>query len=206
MFLVWNLESGSGLPSWPFRAIRRSRRSFGDLANMAWGVLQTHLNASAVAVQNIKRQGYDVYNPRFNERVISRGHSVTWRRTQLFKDYLFVKIESRWRSLLSTRGVKRLILWHENQPALISNSVIKELRGREDPITGLIEVTPRSHFVAGQSVQFKPKHSADGTMNPLAWQYAIYDDQDNDERVFVLLLLLGQKNRVQVNKRDLIAA
>lgn len=163
-----------------------------------WGVLQTHLNASAVALQNLKRQDYETYNPRFNERVISRGRFVSWRRAQLFKDYMFVKIETRWRSLMSTRGVRRLILWHENQPALIDNSIIKALRDREDPETGLIEVTPRNRFLPGQSVQFK-----DG---PFAWQYAIFDDQSSEERVFVLLNMLGSLKRVQVNKRDLIAA
>lgn len=171
----------------------------GDCMAIHWGVLQTHLNASAVALQNLKRQDYETYNPRYNERVVARGKFVTWRRSQLFKDYLFVKIESRWRSLMSTRGVKRLILWRENQPALIKNSVIEELRSREDPETGLIETVPCGQFLPGQTVQFK-----DG---PFAWQYATIDGQSNEERVFVLLCLLGSsKHRVQVNKRDLIAA
>lgn len=173
---------------------------------MAWGVLQTHLNASEVAVTNLKRQGYDYYNPRFNERVIVQGRFHSWRRVQLFKDYLFVKIEDRWRSLLSTRGVKNLILWRENQPALISNSVIKELRGREDPVTGLINVEPRLPFVAGQNVQFKSKSADTGKAHPFAWQYAIFEDQSSEERAFVLLSLLGSSHRVEVNKRDLIAA
>lgn len=186
----------------PFRAVWDYKRlatvrSGIDMAKQ-WGVLQTHLNASAVALQNLKRQGYETYNPRYNERVVARGRFVTWRRSQLFKDYMFVKIESRWRSLMSTRGVKRLILWHENQPALINNNIIQELRDREDPETGLIEVTPHNSFLPGQSVQFK-----DGLF---AWQYATYDDQSNEDRVFVLLSLLGSLKRIQVNKRDLIAA
>lgn len=193
------------LPCGPFRAIGEIATFAAGSFGMSWGVLQTHLNASAVAVTNLKRQGFEVYNPRVNERVIVQGRIHSWRRAQLFKDYLFVKIESQWRALLSTRGVKQLILWHENQPALIPNKVIKELRDREDPITGLIEVERRAPFVPGQTVQFKPT-TVDGAPHPFAWQHAIFDDQSSDERVFVLFTLLGKKNRVQVNKRELIAA
>src|SRR5688572_17738711 len=173
---------------------------------MSWGVLQTHLNASVVAVQNLKRQDYEVYNPRFNERVIVQGRFTTWRRAQLFKDYLFVKIEDRWRSLMSTRGVKQLMMWHENQPAFLRDGEIRKLKAREDPLTGLINVEPRGQFVPGQSVQFKSKSVETGIAHPFAWQCAVFDDQSSEERVFVLLNWLGAQRRVEVNKRDLMVA
>lgn len=164
---------------------------------MAWSVIQTQVNAASVAVANLRQQGFAYYNPLVSERVIRKRGGVGWRRVQLFKDYLFVEINDRWRSLLSTRGVSRLLMERPELPARVSGEVIKQLRARENE-HGLVHVGRGDKFHLGQSV-----FVAGGPFKDTA---AIYDGQSTQDRAFVLLSLLGKVNRMEVHEGFLTAA
>ncbi len=111
-------------------------------ASSRWCVVQTHVHAEAKAAAHLLRQGYDIYLPRYLKR---RRHArrVEDVHAPLFPRYLFVGFDRqavRWRSIQSTQGVSHLIC-HSNEPALLPESVIAELRRREGD-NGLIR--PRS--------------------------------------------------------------
>lgn len=163
---------------------------------MAWSVIQTQVNAAAIAVANLRQQGFSYYNPLVSERVIRKRGGVGWRRVQLFKDYVFVEIKDQWRALLSTRGVARLLMERPELPAQINKEVIKQLRARENE-HGLVSVG-REKFHLGERVFVGA--------GPFKDKLAIYDGQSTQDRAFVLLSLLGKVNRMEVNEGFLSAA
>src|SRR5579871_1851994 len=111
-----------------------------------WYVVQTQVNGEAKAAQNLLRQGYEIYMPRYLKR---RRHArkVDFVAKPLFPRYLFVAIDmatQRWRSIQSTQGVSHLVCAGD-RPAQVGDSVIDALRAREDEV-GFIKLARRSAF------------------------------------------------------------
>lgn len=66
-----------------------------------WYVVQTHINGEAKAANNLTRQGFGVYFPRYLKRR-SHARRVDVVARPLFPRYLFVAIDlatQRWRSI-----------------------------------------------------------------------------------------------------------
>lgn len=81
-----------------------------DVIGQRWYVVQTKVNCEAKAAENLRRQGYETYLPRYLKR---RRHArrVDLTAKPLFPCYMFVAIDvamQRWRSIQSTFGVSRL--------------------------------------------------------------------------------------------------
>ena len=82
-----------------------------DITGARWYVVQTQVNGEAKAAENLRRQGYEAYLPRYLKR---RRHArkVDFTAKPLFPRYMFVAIDmatQRWRSIQSTFGVSRLV-------------------------------------------------------------------------------------------------
>src|SRR5664279_3292931 len=74
-----------------------------------WYVAQTHVHAETKATLHLRRQGFDVYLPRYRKQ---RRHArrVDIVAAPLFPRYLFVSVDlatQRWRSIRSTVGITR---------------------------------------------------------------------------------------------------
>src|SRR5437660_12406028 len=98
-----------------------------------WYVVQTQVNGEVKAAQNLQRQGYEIYLPRYLKR---RRHArkVDFTAKPLFPRYMFVAIDiatQRWRSIQSTCGVVRLVR-NGDDPATVPEGVIQALKARED--------------------------------------------------------------------------
>lgn len=163
-------------------------------AKASWVVIQTKPRASAMVVKHLRQQGFEYYNPRTNLRLVSRGR-VTFRRTQLFPDYIFVRVIDQWRALLSTLGVRRLLMSSDEKPAQIKSSIIRELQRAEDE-SGLVALGPK--FKVGDKVQVK--------RGPFAYCTGLYDGQSDKDRSLVLLSWLGASRSVAFEEDNLIAA
>src|SRR5947209_12221558 len=99
----------------------------------SWYVVQTHVNGEAKAAQNLMRQGYEIYLPRYLKR---RRHArkLDFTAKPLFPRYMFVAIDmsaQRWRSIQSTFGVSRLVS-NGDDPATVPAGVVEALKARED--------------------------------------------------------------------------
>ena len=94
----------------------------------------------------------------------------------------------------STRGVVGLVRFGE-QPAVVPDEVIDVLLQREDSASGLHQDN-RPLFCAGQPVKLME--------GPLAGMEGIFAQEDGEQRVTVLLELLGKTNRIRVS-RDWVA-
>lgn len=155
-----------------------------------WFVIHTHASGEARALFNLRRQGFDAYLPQYRKQ---RRHA---RRTEtvsapLFPRYLFVRLDmerERWRSILSTFGVHHVVS-HGGRPAPVPDGLVEEIRRHEDE-AGIIHPHTLRPFKAGEEVRI--------TTGAFAEQVGRFQDLDDQERVTVLLNLLGREVSVRL--------
>ncbi len=162
-----------------------------------WYVVQTRVNREAEAAQNLLRQGYEIYLPRYLKR---RRHArrVDLVAKPLFPRYIFVAIDlatQRWLSILSTQGVSRLVCNGE-EPAAVPDGVLGVLRAREDA-RGFVSMEAKPGFALGEKVRVLAGAFADSA--------GLFDGMGDHDRVAILLDMLGRKVRVHLDA-DLVAA
>lgn len=164
---------------------------------LRWYAVHCQPNAESKAEANLRHQGFRVYLPRYRKtrRHARRVDSV---RAPLFPRYLFVELDAeggRWRSVQSTFGVHHLVC-QGDRPVPLPNEVIDHLLGREDG-DGLVSVDERPRLSKGETVRFVA-----GAMTDLV---GIFDGLNGEERVTILLNLLGRRIKI-VAPADTVAA
>lgn len=161
-----------------------------------WYVVHTHPQAEERAVHHLHFQGFSVYLPRFRaERRHARKLEVVER--PLFPRYLFVDMDveqTRWRSIRGTFGVRDLVC-RGDRPAPVPVGVVEEIRRREGE-DGLIKL-PTPSFRPGERVQV--------TDGALADQVGLVLSMPDQQRVILLLGMLGREVRVTVPAASLRA-
>jgi len=168
-----------------------------DAVDACWHVVQTQVNGEARAVQNLLRQGYGIYLPRYLKR---RCHArkIDFVAKPLFPRYMFVAIDSavqRWRSIQSTQGVSHLVC-NGDEPAVVPSRVVGALKAREDD-RGFIRLETTPAFAPGDKVRVRAGAFMDSA--------GLFDGMGDHDRVAILLDLLGRKVRVHLDA-DLVAA
>lgn len=174
-----------------------SNNAAGEMpAATLWYAVNTQPRAEDKACFHLKRQGFQVYVPRYlkTRRHARRIDTVA---APFFPRYLFVAIDTatqRWRSINSTVGVSHLVCSGE-KPAPVPDPIITQLKQSEDA-RGFIELK-RPRFAPGDKVTVLQGAFAD---------YAgIFEAETDDRRVAILLELLGRKVRISL-EADLIDA
>lgn len=162
-----------------------------------WYAVQTQVNGETKAAQNLQRQGYEIYLPRYlKRRRHARKMDIVAR--PLFPRYMFVGIDmatQRWRSIQSTFGVSRLVCNGED-PAPLPDGVVPALRAREDD-KGFIKMEIRPVFAPGDKVRVLAGAFMDST--------GLFSDLADHDRVSILLDMLGRKVRVVLDA-DMVSA
>jgi transcriptional antiterminator RfaH len=162
-----------------------------------WYVVQTNVNSEARAAQNLIRQGFEIYLPRYLKR---RRHArkVDFAAKPFFPRYMFVAIDmatQRWRSIQSTFGVSRLVS-NGDYPAIVPESIVHALRAREDD-KGFIQFESKPVFAVGDKVRVLAGAFMDNA--------GLFSGMADRDRVSILLELLGRKVRVLLDA-DMITA
>lgn len=156
----------------------------------AWYVAHTHAKAERQALCHLERQGFTAYLPQYLKRW-RHARRAEWVPAPLFPRYLFVNMDierDRWRAVRSTVGVRHVIS-NGDWPVPVADQIVEEIRAREDE-TGMVAVNPEPPFSPGEMVRV--------TSGALADQVGLFDCVSDDERVFILLELLGRQVRVRV--------
>jgi transcriptional antiterminator RfaH len=163
-----------------------------------WYVAQTHLHAEGKALQHLRRQGFDVYMPRYlkQRRHARRIDTVA---APLFPRYLFVSIDltaQRWHSIDSTIGIAKLIRNGE-LPVAVPDAIVEGLRSREGA-DGFVRLERQPRFAPGDKIRVSHGAFCDCL--------GLYETISGTDRSAILLDLLGRKVRVVLENALIDAA
>lgn len=157
---------------------------------MGWCVAMSRPNCERRVQDHLERQGFTTYLPSVSERVVVGGKKI-WRHRLLFTRYLFVQqVATRWRSILGTVGVTRLLL-DGDVPSLLPDSEIEKLKAREK--NGCV-VLPKSKFQQGQLVEV--------ISGEFIGMNGLYFGMSARDREIVLLNMLGRMCKTELAAGD----
>lgn len=155
-----------------------------------WYVAETHPGKEAIAMENLSRQGFQGFCPRFRKlrRHARRRETVL---APLFPGYVFVRFDpdcQPWRSINGTLGVRRLIGGESTRPEPMPESAMHQIlsRCRNGIVTQLVD-------------RFEPGGTVRILTGPFAESLAEIESLDDKGRVRVLLDILGGACSVRVN-------
>jgi len=163
----------------------------------SWYAVHTHPREEFKALSHLRRQNYEVYLPRYTKTIRHARKSERVIRP-FFPRYLFVRLDlavNGWRAIRSTVGVNDIVCFGE-QPAPLPAGVIEALQSRETE--GLIELANKNAIKPGENVIV--------LAGPFAHQLGLCVSVSDNERVAILLDLLGRKVRVLIDTDVVTAA
>lgn len=151
----------------------------------SWYAVYTQPHRESVAREHLERQGFEVFAPLYIKR---RRHA---RRVEdvpapLFPRYIFAAFDAAdagWRVIRSTRGVVDLVR-SGTDPVPVPASILKGISSRFDE-NGFVVLARDAGLVPGARVRIEA--------GPFAEYEAIFQTERDDERVVVLLSLLGRE-------------
>jgi transcriptional antiterminator RfaH len=157
---------------------------------LTWHLAQLRPNGSSLATRNLLRQGYEVFNPK---HMVSKRRALRFvpREEQLFPGYLFVGLgqaKRQWGPINGTLGVARLVGFG-GSAAVVPVSLIAELRRRCDAAGMML---PVPDLAPGDTIRI--------VAGPFAEFVSKVEKIDADQRVWVLLDILGRASRVQLDR------
>ena len=151
-----------------------------------WYLVYTKPMRERIALENLCRQGYETYLPRF-EKKTETGVRVR----ALFPRYLFIRLTDRadnWRPIRSTVGVSHLIRFG-GRAACVPAALIEALRARENQAG--MQPVPEKSLQRGDKVVFKDSALRD--------YEAIFQRTTGEERVVVLMNIIGRQTQLTVS-------
>lgn len=158
-----------------------------------WFAAMTQPQREALAVDNLRRQGFFTFCPL--ETVVRRhARRAVTTTVPVFRGYVFVRLDplsARWRSINGTRGVRSLITTGE-APIAIKPGIVETLLASTDA-DGILEfVDP---LQPGMTVRLRA--------GPFAEQLGVIERLDGRNRLILLMGLMGGQVRTGVS-RDMI--
>lgn len=157
---------------------------------LRWFLVLAKASGEEVARTNLHRQGYAVYYPRLLRRALYRGRWAE-RIVPLFPRYLFVQLDTSCQALAPVRSTLGIVdfVRFGSKPALVPDSIVEDLRGRADAATGL-------HRLHAHALEHGAAVSV--ISGVFAGLDGIFEREVGEQRVVVLLRLLGQETAVRV--------
>jgi transcriptional antiterminator RfaH len=144
-----------------------------------------------VALENLERQGFRCFLP-MAINPYQRRSAKKLRVEPLFPRYLFLNVIPDQQSLgpvRSTRGVATLVRFGM-ELARLPEVVIRAVKSRRDPETGLVKLDP---------VPVAPGDKVKVFDGPLAGLEGIFKERKGEKRALLLAKLLGTESTVEVD-------
>ena len=158
-----------------------------------WFILQFKSNSHHLAAKNLNRQGFETFLPlhETTSRRLSRFINTS---KPLFPGYMFIKFdraESEWHKINSTYGVSRLITF---------NSILKSIPNRFiDSLMGRYDLSGKLHPVE----KLKKGDQVTVLKGPFANFIATVEKYEADQRIWILMDLMGRKTKTQTPSNNL---
>ena len=159
-----------------------------------WFVLQFKSNSQHIAAKNLNRQGFETFLPLHDttSRKLSRFINTS---KPLFPGYMFVrfnKADSNWHKINNTYGVSRLITF---------NSIIKSIP------TIFVDHLMKRYDLSGKLLPIQKLKKGDQVTvltGPFANFIATVEKYEADQRICILMDLMGRKTKIQTPSDNLI--
>ena len=158
-----------------------------------WFILQFKANSHHQAMKNLKQQGFETFLPLHDStsRKASRFINTT---RPLFPGYMFITFDrtnTEWHRINNTYGVLRLITFNSTLKS-IPSIIIDSLMMRCDK-SG--KILPIKKLTKGNQVKI--------LNGPFANFIASVEKYETDQRVWVLMNLMGRKTKMQTSVETL---
>ena len=156
---------------------------------LAWYLVYSKPQQERLALENLERQGYESYLPFIRSRRRRSGRYISVIEP-MFPRYLFLHLSDEtdnWGPIRSTIGVSKLVRFGD-MPARVPDDLIDALKRRED--ASGVQNLPEPAFKAGEKVRI--------VEGPMAGYEGIFHAKTSQERVVILLEIVGQSTRVQL--------
>lgn len=161
----------------------------------AWFLAQLRPNCAQIAERNLGRQGIESFLPVEDQTRQRNGRFVTVT-APVFPGYIFVALDAAqglWRKVNSTYGITKLVSFGV-EPSQVPTSLVAALQDRCDATGKLI---------ARQDLQ--PGDQVTLTQGPFAHAVAEIESVAPDQRVWVLMDIMGRQTRMAVRPEQLRA-
>jgi transcriptional antiterminator RfaH len=158
-----------------------------------WFILQFKANSHRQAVKNLTRQGFETFLPLYNSTSRKASRFISSSRP-LFPGYMFItfdRTKSEWHKINNTFGVSRLITF---------NSTIQSI-----PSTFIDNLMTRCNF-SGELLPLENLKQGDQVKvlkGPFANFIALVEKHETDQRIWILIDLMGRKTKIQTQTEDL---
>ncbi|WP_281990678.1 transcription termination/antitermination protein NusG [Sulfitobacter geojensis] len=162
---------------------------------LGWFLAQLKPNSAKIAQRNLERQGFEIFLPLEETTQQRSGQFVTAQRP-LFPGYIFVAfnaVQGRWRAINSTQGITRLVSFGR-APAPVPDELVDGLKARCD---GLDKLVKQPALASGDMVTF--------VKGPLSEFIGEVEKIDAQQRVWILMDIMGRQTRVKTNEAQLWA-
>lgn len=162
-----------------------------------WYAVYTKPRKEALAEENLRRQGFEVYYPRIKQerRRNRRWHSVI---EALFPRYLFVHLavgKDNFTPIRSTLGVIDLVRFG-GMPKAVPQDLIEAIKARED----------RELCIHINRPQWQQGDEVEVTEGPFSGFKGIFQAENGEQRAIILLQLMGRDNKITVDRNVLVPA
>ena len=154
-----------------------------------WYLIQTKPQQELTAAQNLVNQDYTVFHPqaKINNKIVA-----------LFPRYLFIQLDNQsqnWSPIHSTKGVSNFVRFGL-QFAKVPDEVICCIKKRETKTTN--KYIDLGRFKSGDKVRV--------TEGAFKGCEAIFNSYNADERLILLMKIIGQMQKVVLPKKSIVAA
>ena len=152
-----------------------------------WFVIQFKPNSHHLAIKNLTRQGFNTFLP-LHETTLRKASRFIKSTKPLFPGYMFVsfnRAENKWHKIKNTYGVSRLITFNSSLKS-IPSTFVDNLMLRYDTSGKLIPI-----------VKMKKGDKVEILEGPFANLIATIEKYESEERIWVLMDLMGRKTKIQ---------
>jgi transcriptional antiterminator RfaH len=150
-----------------------------------WYLIQTKPQQESLAAQNLTNQNYEVFFP----KTLIKDKTIP-----LFPRYLFIQLDKQaqnWSPIRSTKGVANFVRFGLNF-AKVPEQIILSIKAQEAQ-TGEKIITLNSHQ-KGDALEIKS--------GVFQGQQAIFKNYNRNDRIIVLLNLIGQQQEIELKEGE----
>ena len=158
-----------------------------------WFILQFKSNSHHLAAKNLNRQGFETFLPLHDttSRKLSRFINTS---KPLFPGYMFIRFnraETKWHKINNTYGVSRLITF---------NSILKSIP------TSFVDSLMKRYDLSGKLLPIQKLKKGDQVTvlkGPFTNFIATVEKYEADQRIWILMDLMGRKTKIQTPSDNL---